>query len=96
MKFTRLNTKKLVAHFGGRMELWRRLEARGFKLSVKTIEKWTERDSIPSARLVQLMELAAHEQRPLDLNNFVQPAPNTGKGTSTTNRHENEKDKDCG
>jgi hypothetical protein len=89
----RLDTKKLVAHFGGRSELWRRLEARGFKLSVKTIEKWQERSNIPATRLVQLMELAQYERRPLDLNAFVlRPAPNAGKEVSP-NRHEDQKDR---
>lgn len=93
MNFTRIDTRKLVAHFGGRIELWRRLEARGFKLSVKTIEKWQERENIPASRIVQLMELAQHEGRPLDLNTFVlRSAPNAGKDLST-HRHEPEKSK---
>ena len=91
MNFTRLNTRQLVAHFGGRAELHRRLEARGFTLSVKTIEKWMERDNIPSNRIVQLMELAQYEKRPLDLNLFVLTAPNAGKEVSP---HTDEKQKD--
>ena len=87
--FTRINTKQLVAHFGGRIELWRRLEARGFKLSVKTIEKWMERDNIPANRLVQLLELAQHEGRPLDLNQFVLRKSNIADETVSPNRHEN-------
>lgn len=87
--FTRINTKQLVAHFGGRIELWRRLEARGFKLSVKTIEKWMERDNIPANRLVQLLELAQHEGRPLDLNQFVLRKSNIADETVSSNRHEN-------
>jgi hypothetical protein len=93
VNFSRLDIRKLVAHFGGRIELWRRLDARGVVLSVKTIEKWTERDNIPAGRLVQLMELAQHQGRPLDLNNFVlRPVPNAGAKLST-HRHENEKAK---
>lgn len=92
VNFTRIDTRKLVAHFGGRIELWRRLEARGFSLSVKTIEKWMERDNIPAVRIVQLMELASHEGRPLDLNKFVlRSAPNASKEVSP-HRHENQKD----
>ena len=92
MNFTRIDTKKLVAHFGGRIELYRRLEARGFKLSVKAIEKWMERDNIPANRIVQLMELAQHERRPLDLNLFVRTVPNTVKEVSP-HRHENQEDR---
>lgn len=89
MKFTRFDIRKLVAHFGGRAELHRRLDARGFKLSVKTIEKWMERDNIPANRIVQLLELAQHERRPLNLNNFVRSTPNASKELSP-NRHENQ------
>lgn len=91
MNFTRIDIKKLVAHFGGRTELFRRLEARGFKITVKAIEKWSERGNIPSHRLIQLMELAQYEKRPLDLNLFVLVAPNSDKALSP-HRHENEKD----
>jgi hypothetical protein len=91
VNFTRLDTRKLVARFGGRIELWRRLKARGFELSVKTIEKWQERGSIPSHRIVQLMELAQHEKRPLNLNEYVQKAPNASKEISP-HRYENQKD----
>lgn len=90
--FTRIDTRKLVAHFGGRSELHRRLEARGFKLSIKTIEKWMERENIPAVRLVQLMELAQYEKRPLDLNAFVlRSAPNAGKEVSPHRHEEQEK-----
>lgn len=86
---TRLDTKKLIARFGGRSELHRRLNARGVELSVKTIEKWTERESIPSARIVQLMELAQHEKRPLNLNEYFLAAPNAQE--LSPHRHENQK-----
>ena len=85
---SRINTKQLIAYFGGRIELWRRLEARGFKLSVKTIEKWMERDNIPSNRIVQLMALASLEGRPLDLNHFISRLPNKAK-EDISHRHEN-------
>ncbi len=89
MNFTRIDTKKLIARFGGRIELWRRLKARGFELSVKTIEKWQERESIPSHRIVQLMELAQYEKKPLNLNDYVQKAPNASKELSP-HRYENQ------
>ena len=93
MKFTRLDTKKLVARFGGRGELHRRLEARGFSLSVKTVEKWMERGNIPAARLVQLMELAQHEKKPLNLNDYViRSAPNAAKELSPHTDENHQKD----
>ena len=48
-----LDAKRIVKRFGGRIELWRRLSANGQHISVKTIEKWMERNSIPSARLLR-------------------------------------------
>lgn len=90
----RINTKQLIAHFGGRIELWRRLEALGFKLSVKTIEKWMERDNIPSNRIVQLFALASHEGRPLDLNQFISRLSNKAE-ESISHRHEIKKQKNA-
>ena len=74
---TALDIKAVIAHFGGRIELWRKMNARGHKLSVKTIEKWGERDTIPAPRLLQLMDLALSMGRPLNLNKYVlRTAPN--------------------
>ncbi len=67
----RLDAKKIVKRFGGRTELWRRLNAMGHHISVKTIEKWMERDSIPSNRLLVLMDLAKKEKSPLVLDRYV-------------------------
>lgn len=93
MKTQTLDIKKLIARFGGRIELWRRMNARGYKLSVKTIEKWGERKSIPSSRIMELLELASHEKHPINLNDYVvRSAPNAGESFST-HRHENEKSK---
>jgi hypothetical protein len=88
-----LDIKKLVARFGGRMELWRRMNARGYELSVKTIEKWGERNSVPSARIMELLELATYEKHPINLNDYmVRSAPNAGESLST-HRHEKQKSK---
>lgn len=75
---TELDIKAVIAHFGGRIELWRKMNRRGHKLSVKTIEKWGERDSIPTSRIVQLMDLALSMGKPLNLNKYVvQTVPKT-------------------
>lgn len=66
-----LDAKRIVKRFGGRIELWRRLSANGQHISVKTIEKWMERNSIPSARLLILMDLAKKEKLPLDLDEYT-------------------------
>lgn len=66
-----LDAKRIVQRFGGRIELWRRLNAHGHFVSVKTIEKWTERNSIPSSRLLVLMDLAKKEKSPLELDDYI-------------------------
>ncbi len=79
----KLDIKKLVAHFGGRINLWRKLNAAGYTLSIKTIEKWSERDSLPAHRIVQLMDLAKRDGRVIDLNSFLlNSAPNAEKKLS--------------
>lgn len=67
----RINAKGIVNRFGGRINLWRRLEADGHHVSIKTIEKWMERNSIPSARLIVLMDLAKKEKKPLVLDDYI-------------------------
>lgn len=66
-----LDAKRIVLRFGGRIELWRRLAAHGHHISVKTIEKWMERNSIPSNRLLVLIDLAKKERAPIDLDDYV-------------------------
>ncbi len=66
-----LDAKRIVKRFGGRIELWRRLAAHGHHISVKTIEKWMERNSIPSSRLLILIDLAKAEKSPLDLDEYT-------------------------
>lgn len=66
-----IDPKKVLAVFGGRMGTWRRLEKSGFRLSVKTIEKWVERNNIPAHRIAQVAACAKEDGRPIDLYNLV-------------------------
>jgi len=66
-----LDVKAILHRFGGRTELWRRLNAINHSISVKTIEKWTERSSIPSSRLLVLIELAEKEGKPLLIKDYL-------------------------
>ena len=66
-----IDAKTIVKRFGGRMELYRRLTAMGHEISIKTIEKWMERDSIPTQRLIVLMKLAKQEGRNLNLQEYI-------------------------
>jgi hypothetical protein len=54
---SKLDTKKLVAHFGGRSCCHSMLAQAGYSVSKKAIEKWQERGSIPLNRLLQLAEV---------------------------------------
>lgn len=84
---TRINVRQLIARFGGQSELCRRMNAKGFAISAKAIEKWIERDNIPGPRIIQLFELAISEGHPIDLYGFLL-RPNTGANISTPHRHE--------
>jgi len=76
-----LDVKAIIHRFGGRTELWRRMNnTMRHSISVKTIEKWTERNSIPSSRLLILIELAKREGKPLIISEYVrtlEPGPNS-------------------
>jgi len=54
---SKLDTKKLVAHFGGRSPCHSMLTKAGYSVSKKAIEKWQERGSIPLNRLLQLADV---------------------------------------
>lgn len=68
---SKLDAKRIVHRFGGRSELWRRMAKHGHHVSVKTIEKWMERDSIPTQRLIALMDLAKKEGKPLNVEDYI-------------------------
>lgn len=73
---TNIDVRKLVARFGGQGELCRRMNAKGYAVSLKAIEKWIERDSIPGKRIIQLFELGISEGHPIDLHGFLlRPTP---------------------
>lgn len=86
MTTTRLHVRKLIARFGGQSELCRRMNAKGYQVTGKAIEKWIERDSIPGNRLIQLFELGVSEGHPIDLYGFL-TQPNK-QDNSHPHRHE--------
>jgi hypothetical protein len=57
MPTDRLNTKKIIAYFGGRTPCHQLLLKGGFSVTKKALEKWQERGSIPLSRLLQLAEV---------------------------------------
>lgn len=68
---SQLDAKAIVRHFGGRMELFRKLNARGHKISVKAIEKWTGRGNIPTPWIIKLIALSKEENNPITFENFI-------------------------
>lgn len=83
---TNIDVRKLVARFGGQGELCRRMNAKGYVVTLKAIEKWIERDSIPGKRIIQLFELGISEGHPIDLYGFLL-RPNA-EARLSPNRHE--------
>jgi hypothetical protein len=67
----RFDVKAAVRFFGGPAELARRASASGPALSVKAIEKWQERGSIPGVWLVRLSQLARREERIFEIHDFM-------------------------
>jgi hypothetical protein len=89
---TNIDVKKLVARFGGQGELCRRMNAKGYAVSLKAIEKWISRDSLPGKRILQLFELGISEGHPIDLYGFLL-RPNAEKKLSPTDHEKNKQDR---
>lgn len=56
MPTQKIDTKRLIAYFGGRTPCHQLLAKAGHHVSKKALEKWQERESIPLHRLLQLAE----------------------------------------
>jgi hypothetical protein len=66
-----VNMRKLINRFGGPTILHQRLVSRGFKVTIKAIEKWRERGRLSSDWLNELFVMAAEEGRPLLLERYI-------------------------
>lgn len=64
------NAKKLVHRFGGPTHLQRRLARTGRDISVKGINMWVTRNSVPSTWLPELARLARQDGFTLNLADF--------------------------
>ena len=69
----RINTSKIVAHFGGVNALARAWQEyyQDNSLTTAAIYKWRARDSLPLVKLQQLIDLAEHLGIPLNLNKLL-------------------------
>ena len=70
MAGTHLDAQKLVSRFGGPTALRRRLVKAGYKISVKGINMWVTRKSIPAEWLLVLSAFADSDGQPLQIHSF--------------------------
>lgn len=74
----RLDVSAIIKRFGGKTKLHRALHAMDYPASKKAIEKWTERKTIPTRRILQLMALAQGQGRAFSLDKYLlTPTPPT-------------------
>lgn len=65
-----INAQKLVSRFGGPTTLQRRLAKAGYTISVKGINMWVTRRSIPAEWLMVLSSFAETDGKPLHLHTY--------------------------
>lgn len=70
-KHYKIDVPKLYKYFGGTVIVQQILELRGHDISVKAVEKWRERGSIPSWALVELVGYSIDEGRELRLSDYM-------------------------
>jgi hypothetical protein len=67
-----LNATKLIEDQGGHYALSERFASRlKKKVPAATIYKWTQRDNIPSKRLVEILYMAEIGRQPVTLHNYI-------------------------
>jgi len=67
-KASAIDVKSLINNrFNGRAQLHKRLRRAGFKITVKGIDKWIERNRIPGDAWPELYAICDKDGRPLDL-----------------------------
>jgi hypothetical protein len=72
MSHQKINTRKLIAYFGGRTPCHTLFTRLGVSISKKALEKWQERGSIPLNRVLQLAEAdRKFNNRTLNLTDFL-------------------------
>ena len=67
--------RALIDHFGGVTSLVNFVTAAGFVLSDRTCRKWIERNSIPTARLLEIYIAAEVWGQRFDLRKFIVKEP---------------------
>lgn len=68
------DVSKIVDHFGGRSALHAKLVEAGHKITVRAIDQWLYRGTIPSGFLATMLRLSVLSGEPLDLSKFTKKA----------------------
>lgn len=76
MAAEQFNVRNAVLFFGGTADLVRRVQAAGFPLKRKAVEKWSERGQIPGIWLVRLSQMARSEGRKFEIQDFIKQEEN--------------------
>ena len=66
-----LNARSVINHFGGPTNLSRLAKSAGYTISRDQVNKWSERNSIPSASLVSLMDMGKRYDKRLVLEDHI-------------------------
>ncbi len=72
MKKGQINTGKVIQEFGGVSALMQKINQQGFDISKGGIEKWRERNSIPSRYLIALALIAESENRKFEILKYLE------------------------
>ena len=69
----RLNVRRMIRNLGGNTPLHQELIRHGVKISIKSIEAWAFRNSVPSSRLPLLMEIGVKKHKSFSFEKFLEP-----------------------
>ena len=86
MNETVLDVRGVIAKFGGRAQLYRKLCLAGIEISYRTIDNWLYHGIIPMNRYLQLIDLAKAEGIELQLETKTNEPQNSAP--SAANRKE--------
>ena len=86
----RLNVRRMIRNLGGNTPLHQELIRHGVKISIKSIEAWAFRNSVPSSRLPLLMEIGVKKHKSFSFEKFLEPT-NVPLPTKELNNNKNAK-----
>lgn len=68
---TQYDAKKFVDHFGGADAMVGLWMGCGFSLTKYAIEKWVQRNAIPTSRILEAVQVAKRKRKTFDIAQFV-------------------------